>query len=158
MKNNLLFLRHIIGRLERADVNCIVFGGWAEELAGVTAARLHKDVDLLTVCDSFKNVDAFIHGQPDIEEIRAKHFPHKRAFLCDGVMTEMLLLSRKNNLLVTSFGDQFELEWPPLSTLSIKIQGRRLTVCAPHVIEYYRQHEKEIAHVRAKHTAVSGKK
>ena len=139
-------------------MDCIVFGGWAEELAGAIAARPHKDIDLLYIGDSFEKVDAFIRGQQDIEEIQTKRFPHKRAFLHEGVMTEVLLLSRRSDLLVTDFWNHFEFEWPDISAICVNVQGCDLMVSAPHVVKYYRQHEKEIADVRARHAPNSLKK
>jgi len=141
----------MVERLERAGIDCVIFGGWANELTGAITPRSHKDLDLLYIADNFERVDAFMHSQRDIAEIPAKHFPHKRAFLCEGVMTEILLLSPKKTSFVTRFWNEFELEWPELSTVYITIQGRKLIVSAPHVVEYYQKHEREIAGVRARY-------
>ncbi len=154
--NTLEFLCGMVSRLQEAGINCIVFGGWASEFTGLIAARPHTDIDLLYLGDEFGKLDAFIYSQRDLEEIHAKHFPHKRAFMCRGVMTEIILVSRKRDRLITSFWNDFEFEWPDISTIRINIQGHQLFVSIPQVVEYYHKHEKEIDRVRARHVPAAG--
>ena len=67
-------------------MDCLIFGGWAEELTGIIPPRDHKDLDLLYLAEDFARFDTFIENQPDLQEIKAKHFAHKRAFLCFGII------------------------------------------------------------------------
>ena len=152
MKNNLEFLRYIFSRLQQSGIGCIVFGGWAKELSGTITPRPHKDVDLLYISNDFEKVDAFVKNSPDVKEISAKHFPHKRAFLCKGVMLELLLVIQKDKKFVTNFWDEYELEWPPITTTRIASPDKQeLLICGPLVVDYYHAHEQEIAEVRDRH-------
>ena len=153
MKNDFEFLQTIVAKLKKADIPCVVFGGWAEELSDAIPPRPHGDVDLLYIADDFKNVDRFLKREPDIEEIKAKHFPHKRAFVFDGIAVELLLVSRKGTKLLTNFWDEYELRWPEIHPIKMKNASNKqgVEVCPPNIVSYYHQHEKQIAEVRARH-------
>ncbi|MDO8512828.1 MAG: hypothetical protein Q7S57_06165 [bacterium] len=156
MENNFDFLRYIVTRLQQAGIACVIFGGWAEELTGAIAPRQHSDIDILYISDSFKKVDVFIKKQIDITEIPAKHFPHKRAFLCHEIMIEILLVFERDNRLFTNFWNEYELEWPGIPTTPIDyLKKPNLYACKPEVVAFYRQHWARIAEVRAKYVPAS---
>jgi len=152
-KNDLEFLENIIARLKQASIPCLVFGGWAKELSCVIPPRPHGDVDLLYIANDFEKVDKFLRRESDIAEIATKHFPHKRAFVLEGIMIELLLISRKGNKLLTDFWGEYKLQWPEINPVKIKSasNGQGVEVCPPDVVEYYHRHEKQIAEVRARH-------
>lgn len=153
MTNNLNLLYHIVnGILKRAGIECLVFGGWANELTGAIVPRPHGDIDLLYVGNNFDKVDAFLLQHPNLEEIRGKRFPHKRAFLCHGVMVEILLVSKKDGCFVTDFWNEYKLKWPNLTSGQISPTGKMIfPVCDASVVDYYHRQEKLIAEVRARH-------
>jgi hypothetical protein len=85
-----------------------VFGGWAEELLGIGPARAHGDIDLLVLANGWSAVDELL---TELDEIPAKRFPHKRAFVLDGVMVELFLVRRDDDALFTTFWGERR-EWP----------------------------------------------
>jgi hypothetical protein len=111
MANDLTYVRGVLGLLAAHDLRVWLFGGWAEELHGVTAPRPHKDIDLLYPANDFRQVDGFLSGGT-VDEIVAKRFPHKRAFELDGVMTELFLVQQDAAGRYTSFWDQHRYDWP----------------------------------------------
>lgn len=111
--NDLAFVRDVTGRLAAADVVTWVFGGWAEELLGLRPARAHRDVDLLYPAVDFTDVDTFMASRRQVTEIARKRFPHKRAFLDDGIMVELLLVqSPSPGKYVTIFWGDTPHHWP----------------------------------------------
>ena len=152
MENNLKSLRYIFGRLQKSGIDCIVFGGWAKELSGTIIPQPHSDIDLLYIGSNFEKVDAFIKNNPDMNEILEKHFPHKRAFLCNGVMVELLLVIQRDAKFTTNFWNEYKLEWPTITTTHLETPHQQdLLICNPSVVDYYHQHEQEIAEVRARY-------
>lgn len=153
MKNDLQFLKYIVARLEYAGILCFVFGGWAKELTGTIPPGPHGDIDLLYIGDNFEKVDSFIKNESDITEISGKRFSHKRAFLCNDVMVELMLVSPKGERFLTKFWDEYEFEWPKIATIRITDDSATLGVlaCAPSIVNYYHQHEGKIATLRARH-------
>lgn len=96
-------------RLDEHGIRTWLFGGWAEELHGLAAPRDHHDIDLLYPAVSFVLVDQFMR-RGKVQEIVAKHLPHKRAFASDGVMTEIIIVQPGLN---TAFWNQKRYSWPP---------------------------------------------
>lgn len=109
-QNDLAFLLDLLARLHRADVPCLVFGGWAEELLGIGPPRPHADVDLLVPAADFTAVERFI-AQAAASEVRGKRFAHKRAFLLDDVLVELVLVEAGERGMVTRFWGDRELWW-----------------------------------------------
>jgi hypothetical protein len=124
MANDLTYVRGVLGLLAAHDLRVWLFGGWAEELHGVTAPRPHKDIDLLYPANDFRQVDGFLSGGT-VDEIVAKRFPHKRAFELDGVMTELFLVQQDAAGRYTSFWDQHR-------TTGRRICSVRRRACRPH--------------------------
>jgi len=112
-RNDLAFVREIVARLQAAGVVTWPFGGWAEELLGLSPAREHADLDLLCPAGDFALADAFLAGDGRVSEIAAKRFAHKRAFLADGVMVEIILVQRwPAGGYVTMFWGDTPYRWP----------------------------------------------
>ena len=101
-------IQRIVRLLEAHGVVTWLCGGWAEELHGPIAPRSHQDIDLLYRAADFELVDRFLKQRAD-EEIVAKRFSHKRAFVVEGVMTELILVRPD---LTTLFWDEHEFAWP----------------------------------------------
>lgn len=97
------FLKEVVTLLEDNNIKTWIFGGWAEELSGISEAKEHKDIDLLYPGKNFNVVDAFISKNKQIEEIKEKRFYHKRAFLYKGIMAELFLVMGKKGHLYTNF-------------------------------------------------------
>jgi hypothetical protein len=107
--NDLALVERAIGLLATGGVPAWVFGGWAEELLGLAPPRVHGDIDVLVAGDDWGAVDALF---PELDEITAKRFAHKRAFGLDGVMVELFLVRRDEESLFTTFWGERR-DWPP---------------------------------------------
>lgn len=111
--NDLAFARNVTARLAAAGVLTWVFGGWAEELLRLRPARAHRDLDLLYPAADFTDADTFMASGSQVTEITGKRFPHKRAFLDDGIMVELLLVqSPSPGKYVTIFWGDTPHQWP----------------------------------------------
>ena len=106
--NDVDLVARAIGVLAERGVPAWVFGGWAEELLGLASPRPHGDVDLLVAGDDWAPVDGLLRHLPELE---AKRFPHKRAFVLDGVMVELFLVRRDSRGLFTEFWGERR-PWP----------------------------------------------
>jgi hypothetical protein len=104
-------VRRVLWFLAGAGINCWLFGGWAEELRGLCAARFHTDVDLLCMAEDFAAVDALLLAQ-ELPEIKAKRFRHKRAFVFEGVMVELFLVEHDARGAFTLFWGETRYGWP----------------------------------------------
>jgi predicted RNA-binding protein associated with RNAse of E/G family len=98
-----------VSMLRSAGFEVLVFGGWAEELQGIVEPGPHRDIDLL-VLDP--HLDALAEFLAHHHEVQAKHLPHKRAFLLDDVLVELLLVRRRGGRDITDVWG-VEHEWPP---------------------------------------------
>ena len=91
MSTDLGDVQRAVGLLAGEGVQAWIFGGWAEELRGLRGPSEHRDVDLLCPAESWNAVDAAIRRR-GLAEVVAKRKPHKRAFVVDGVLVELLLV------------------------------------------------------------------
>ena len=110
--NDSAFVMKVTSLLGDGLVNVWLFGGWAEELQGIVPARAHRDVDLLHPADDFARVDALLRTEPALTEIVAKRFDHKRAFVLDGVMVELLLVRSDPDGYYTDLAGGVRHRWP----------------------------------------------
>jgi hypothetical protein len=85
LTNDLAFVHRVLRLLRGRGIETWVFGGWAEELHGLRPPWPHGDLDLLARAP-------IADGLAGLHEISAKRFRHKRAFVVDGVMVELLLV------------------------------------------------------------------
>lgn len=109
--NSLTAVAEALALLERAGVPCLLFGGWAEELLGLRAPGPHRDIDLVHLGRSFAAADAAFQAGLLPDEIRAKRFPHKRAFVWRGICCEILLVQNGPARPVTWFWGDVPLLW-----------------------------------------------
>jgi hypothetical protein len=83
-------------RLGDSGAHCLLFGGWAEEAFALCQPRPHADIDLLLPAPSFQTLDHLLAAEPgDLQEISLKRFAHKRAFLFNGLMVEVVLVQQE---------------------------------------------------------------
>ena len=110
MQNNLRLLRRVVELLADGGVRVWVFGGWAEELLGLAPPRRHRDIDLLYAARDFDRVDALI-AELGLDEVVGKRFPHKRAFVFEGVLVELILVGGAGDRRTSDFwGERWH--WP----------------------------------------------
>jgi hypothetical protein len=105
-------LREVVDQLVGAGFDVAVFGGWAEELLGLSAPRAHQDIDLLVVDPDPAHLDSFISGRV---EVVAKRLSHKRAYIAFGVLVELFIARCNDGLWTTEFWDRTEHRWPELT-------------------------------------------
>ncbi len=111
--NDRAFLLEVLESCRERDLCVWLFGGWAEELWGLTTPRIHTDIDLLYPANDFSPLDAAIHEASDWQEILLKRFPHKRAILIQGIMVEFFLVRGKADRVFSDFFGKFRFDWPP---------------------------------------------
>jgi hypothetical protein len=87
--NDLTFVLRVVDLLASHGLRTWVFGGWGEELRGLRAPCTHADVALLYPAPDFARLDTL-----DLEWVAARRLAHRRAFVLDGVLVELLLVAR----------------------------------------------------------------
>jgi hypothetical protein len=143
--NTLPFLLFTIRMLAEARLSTWVFGGWAEELWGISAPRNHRDIDLLYPADDFMSLEDWLAKTEGVIEIVGKRFSHKRAIVYRQVMIEFLLLEREQDGHRSKFFSGLHtLDWPG-DTLryAITIGDRALKVASPSALRHHRRHYAE---------------
>ena len=131
----------VLMRLEQNGISCVLFGGWAEEALRLAAPRAHRDIDLLLPAKSFSVLDALLRVQSvEFAEIRLKRFAHKRAFLVDGVMVEVILVQETGQNAVTRFWGDTPFAWKLPLVENCIFNGQRLQVATPDNLEHFRTH------------------
>jgi hypothetical protein len=93
--NDLAFVMRVVDMLEDARLRVWLFGGWAEELRGLRAPCDHTEIDVLYPGRDFARVDRLVSEVG--EEIVAGRAAHKRAFLFEGAMIELMLVQKDEN-------------------------------------------------------------
>lgn len=126
-------------RLDDAGIHCLLFGGWAEEALGLCPARPHKDADLLLPARSFDILDHLIAASPNnLKEIALKRFAHKRAFVLDGLMVEMLLVQEDGGVAWTSFWGDVRFVWMLPLAEYCTLGGQQLLAASRDNLRRYR--------------------
>jgi hypothetical protein len=110
VRNNLRLVRRVVALLGGGGVDVWVFGGWAEELLGLSPPRSHRDLDLLHPANDFGRVDELM-TELDLDEVVGKRFPHKRAFVFEGVLVEIFLVAGEGDRRFSEFWGR-RWEWP----------------------------------------------
>ena len=128
-------LHRTLDLLASKDVQCWVFGGWAEELHGLGPARAHQDIDLLYIADDFTAVDLLLHDHPQLHEIHKKRLAHKRAFQLDDVRVELFLVQHDHKGYFTTFWGQRH-DWPG----DILSSASQLPTASIAALRDYREH------------------
>lgn len=130
MANDRDHVLRVMRLLEAQGIVTWIFGGWAEELHGMIAPRDHGDVDLLYPANDFAVVDQFLQLDA-IAEIEAKRLPHKRAFVFEGVMTEILLVEPDRT---TVFWGRHRFTWP----VDTFFHASSIRIASPDALMSYR--------------------
>ena len=121
MANTLALVRETLAGLTEAGFAAAVFGGWAEELHGLSQPRPHSDIDLTVVDPSLPLLDAYVQLRG---EIATKRQSHKRAYIAAGVLVELFIVGTRHDRFVTTFWDTYEYDWPPLGP--VEVNGLRV--------------------------------
>jgi hypothetical protein len=132
----------VLSALCANGVQCDLFGGWAEELLGLRGPGPHRDIDLVYRAANFRAADvAMDHLGARVEEVSAKRFAHKRAFIFEGILCELLLVQDWNTRPVTLFWGEIEFVWdvPLLHHLPCLLGGSHVSVVAGHNLAKYRE-------------------
>jgi hypothetical protein len=140
------FVLGIMGRLAQAQIATWLSGGWAEELRGICAPRSHRDVDLLYPAPHFAHLDQWLADAADLFALPAKQFSHKRAFLCEQVMIEVILLEpeQKGGFLTNFFNRRYQFIWPAQTLSFFQARDRMVPVVSSEALQAYRQHHHRI--------------
>jgi hypothetical protein len=144
-------LKLIYKSLRVSGFNILIFGGWAEELNGDISPRMHKDIDLLLLSDSFTELDAFMEKAKFVQEIKPKRYTHKRAFMFHGIVVEILLVKCANGKLTTKFWDNYLLIWPPLEIKALTAQNHCMFIANSGVLTFYRDNYSKINSARTEY-------
>jgi hypothetical protein len=126
-------LKIVLKEITDADFDARIFGGWAEELLGLSPARDHADIDLLLVDPDMEKLDNYVRERSEIIE---KQLSHKRAFLHDGILVELFLVHHG----ATLFWGSFLYTWPSLEA----VEKRGLRIAAAQDVLAYRRDYKAI--------------
>jgi hypothetical protein len=127
----------ILKRLENFNVRCLLAGGWAEEALQVIPARAHRDVDLLFPAQSFSELDRLFGDT--LTEVPLKRFAHKRAFLFEGAMVEVVLVQRSGDRMVTLFWGDVPFEWKLPLEETCSLDGHRISAVSRDNLRLYRE-------------------
>jgi len=144
LMNSLILLREIIDSLNDNSIPTVVFGGWAEELAGIIESREHKDIDLLYEAGNFNLVDKLFLNSHELKEICQKHFHHKRAFLFKEVMVEIFLVENDLYGDFTNFWGKTKHYWPQ----PFAINKKGLNIATPRVLNSYRENYDKLKYLK----------
>lgn len=137
--NDRKFLQHVLRLLEDQGFIVWLFGGWAEELHGLSMPRVHADIDLLYPAADFQHMDSFLQKNSGWREILSKKFPHKRAVMFQGVMVEFVLIQKGESGMHTRFFDRVRFDWPD-DTLrnKVSLNGKTVNVASRTALHQYR--------------------
>jgi hypothetical protein len=144
--NDLADLAEVLALLGGTHVPCLVSGGWAEELLALRPPGPHRDIDLVHLGDSFAAADLGLETGRLPEEIRAKRFPHKRAFIWRGLCCEILLIQDWRTRPVTWFWGDVPLFWeaPLAYTRPVIRSGHRFELVSPTSLRLYRARHRDL--------------
>lgn len=141
--NEMSTVRQVLRTLSDAGLECWLFGGWAEELQGVSEPRPHRDIDVLYVANDFERLDELIRAS-QMAEVHGKRFHHKRAFLFEGVMVEAFLVETDNSGRFTLFWGHARHSWPA-DTFS---RLAKMPVASKAALEKYKREHARFADAR----------
>lgn len=139
MANTAKSVVDILGRLHRAGLSCLLFGGWAEEALGLAPPRPHRDIDLLLKADCFAVLDRLLRVDPEFEEIADKRFAHKRAFIFEGVMIETILVQQDDGAARTLFWGDVPFDWLSPLAEDGALVGQAVACASRDNLRHYRK-------------------
>ena len=141
INNSIRLVAKSVGLLAEGGMSCHVFGGWAEEMLGLRPAGSHKDIDLIYCAPDFTDLDEWLRrDRPALTEVVGKRFAHKRAFMLDGVMCEVLLVTGSARCPVTLFWGDVPFFWsaPLLHECPVESDGVLFSVVSAANVRGYR--------------------
>jgi hypothetical protein len=135
----------IARRLRDRGIECLLFGGWAEEALGLVPPCAHSDLDLLLPSQSFEALDDLI-AEPtgDLHEVPLKRFAHKRAFLSDKILVEVTLVQELDGAVLTWFWGDVRFEWLRPLAEDCELGGHRLAAASRENLRRYRARHRSI--------------
>lgn len=144
-RNNPDTVAAVMRLLHEDGAPCLLFGGWAEEAAGLCAPRVHEDIDLLLPAGSFRTLDRLLaaerHG---FREVEPKRFAHKRAFLHGGSLVETILVQRSGEAPYTLFWGDVRFDWSIPLAESCDLGGHRLQRVSRENLQRYRANHRSV--------------
>jgi hypothetical protein len=130
--SDLSLVLRVADLLEGARLRTWLFGGWAEELAGLAAPYQHAGIDFLYPGKDFERVDRFLaRGLAD--EWPGRRRPCRRGFEVEGVLVELLLVQRDERGWFTDLPEGRH-DWPA----DVFSLGGRLPVASEAALTGYR--------------------
>ena len=135
------FVLSIMHRLAQAQLATWLAGGWADELRGHCPPSPHQEDHLLYPAATIARLDQRLAHMPDLADIPAKHFAHKRAFLCEDILIEVVLLEpdEKGGYRTSVFTQRYQLAWPPNPLSVLIVNQQRVPVASEEALRLYRQ-------------------
>lgn len=145
----LILLLGTLDFLRTYRISPYVFGGWAEELLGLTEPRFHKDIDLFYLSPTFDAVDTLFRSRREIHEVVGKRFAHKRAFLYRNTLVELFLVQKRRDGYWTSFWGDYNLNWPKRLFASVHLSdARKIRLVSAAGLLHYRLNHGHIENAR----------
>ena len=131
----------VLARLEQNGISCLLFGGWAAEALGLVPPRTHRDIDLLLPAGSFSALDGLL-AVPSVgfAEIPLKRFAHKRAFIVEGAMVEIILVQETGHGAVTSFWGDVPFAWKLPLVEECHLNGQKVRAASRDNLHHFRKH------------------
>ena len=132
-ENNLELVREILAILQKNNIQVILGGGWAEEFQGLIKPREHKDIDLYFIAEDFQKVDSLIKVK-GLHEVQEKHFNHKRAFINNKILIEIVLIQKDQNGYYSNFWNKRKIRWPK----DLAVSKNSIEILSPKALKFYR--------------------
>lgn len=141
------FVIDVMNRLARVQIVTWLSGGWTEELRGMCLPRPHQDVDLLYPAANFEQLDQWLAATTSFSEIPAKRFSHRRAFLYQRIMIEVILLESdgEGEYLTNFFNQRYQFIWPPEILSYFSVRGQNIPVASEEALQAYRYRHHSIS-------------
>jgi hypothetical protein len=109
VKNNLSFVRSVVGDLLESGFEALLIGGWAEELQGMDGPRNHGDVDVVLLGPVPEELDSFVASRNEVTE---KRLSQKRAYLVNAVLVELFIARYQQARYETLWWGSLRWRWP----------------------------------------------
>ena len=116
VSNDVALLRETVASLAASEFQLAVFGGWAEELHGLSGPRPHHDIDLIVLDADLADLDQFVRERG---ELVIKRQTHKRAFTSAGVLIELFIVDTSAGRPTTNFWDSCLYDWPDIGPVEV---------------------------------------
>jgi hypothetical protein len=111
LNESLCTLTAVLSWLERRSISVRVFGGWGEQLRGLSRPRAYGEIDLLYPAETWDAIDKLI-ADDWVKEIIGKRFAHKRAIVWQGMIVELFLVRLDDRRPYTLFWNRVRHDWP----------------------------------------------